>query len=283
MTPAVPPPHSPATLLTSPSPPGKTRHALVVEDLDEPREWLAELLPSVIQGLRRIDTAANLAEARAWMAEYSYDLALVDWGLPDGTAESLIRDLSRSRPDAEVIVATIHDDDAHVFPALRAGATGYILKSQPRAVVMAQLQGIERGEPALSPSVALRVLKHFRAPRHEPIGFSAPENTAKNPLNTVSGFGVSSFGASGFGSSNFGASNFRASNVNAEEPVQHLSQREIDVLRLIGKGYSAPEAARLLNLSAHTTSSYIRDIYRKLGISSRAEAAMEAARRGLVA
>jgi DNA-binding CsgD family transcriptional regulator len=61
-----------------------------------------------------------------------------------------------------------------------------------------------------------------------------------------------------------------------------LSQREVDVLRLIGKGYSAPEAGRLLGISSHTASSYVRDIYRKLGISSRAEAAMEAVRRGLV-
>lgn len=224
--------------------------ALVVEDLDEPREWLVELLPSAIPGLQRVDAAATLAEARVLMARYSYGLALVDWGLPDGTAESLIRDLAEGRPDAHVIVATIHDDDAHVFPALRAGATGYILKSQPRAVVVAQLQGIERGEPALSPSVALRVLKHFHAP--------TPVNATFTATVTVA-----------------------TTTVDAAE-LLHLSQREIDVLRLIGKGYSAPEAARLLGLSAHTTSSYVRDIYRKLGISSRAEAAMEAVRRGLV-
>jgi DNA-binding NarL/FixJ family response regulator len=158
---------------------------------------------------------------------------------------------------------------------LRAGATGYILKSQPRAVVMAQLQGIARGEPALSPSVALRVLKHFRAPRHVGNGFSATDSVEdKSSLAD---------GASAFGPSGFSASGFPTASVSAADPLQHLSQREIDVLRLIGKGYSAPESARLLGLSANTTSSYVRDIYRKLGISSRAEAAMEAARRGLVA
>ena len=93
--------------------PHRFARALIVEDLDEPREWLAELLP----------------------------LAL----------------------PAVVIVATIHDDDAHVFPALRAGAAGYILKSQQAALVKAQLQRLELGEPALSPSIALRVLQHFRA------------------------------------------------------------------------------------------------------------------------
>jgi DNA-binding CsgD family transcriptional regulator len=99
--------------------------------------------------------------------------------------------------------------------------------------------------------VALRVLKHFHAP--------VPANTAAQTATLLA-----------------------ASHVDENAMPQHLSQREVDVLRLIGKGYNAPEAARLLGISAHTTSSYIRDIYRKLGISSRAEAAMEAARRGLV-
>jgi DNA-binding NarL/FixJ family response regulator len=236
--------------------------ALVVEDLDEPRQWLVELLPQAMPHLQRVDAAATLAEARQRMVNNSYALALVDWGLPDGNAESLIRDLALARPDAEVIVATIHDDDAHVFPALRAGATGYILKSQPRAVVMAQLQGIARGEPALSPSVALRVLRHFHAPSTNTSSTNTPSSAIKNKSN------VDAFKAE--------------SGKNTLELFTPLSQREKEVLQLIGKGYSAPEAAKVLNLSSHTTSSYVRDIYRKLGISSRAEAAMEAVRHGLV-
>jgi DNA-binding NarL/FixJ family response regulator len=219
--------------------------ALIVEDLDEPRRWLAELLPQALPVVQRVDTAANLAEARALMRGHNYGLALVDWGLPDGTSEGLIAELAAARPDATIIVATIHDDDAHVFPALRAGATGYILKSQPSSVVAAQLQRIERGEPALSPSIAVRVLRHFQQ---------------------VTGLAAVHAGHA----------------ASAAEPLAQLTEREIDVLRLIGKGYKSPEAASILQLSAHTVSGYVRDIYRKLGISSRAEAAMEAAKRGLV-
>lgn len=221
------------------------RHALVVEDLDEPRQWLAELLPKALPTIERVDMARDLAEARTLVAAHRHDLALVDWGLPDGTAETLIQTLAARGDDCEIIVATIHDDDAHVFPALRAGATGYILKSQPQAVVIAQLRGIQSGEPALSPSVALRVLRHFRTRSDDVTSTLAP---------------AALVGEAG-----------------------RLSEREVDVLRLIGKGYSSPEAARVLGLSAQTTSTYVRNIYRKLGISSRAEAAMEAARRGLVA
>lgn len=223
--------------------------ALIVEDLDEPREWLAELLPRALPAVQRVDTAASLAEARALMLGFDYGLALVDWGLPDGTSEGLIAELVAARLGAMVIVATIHDDDAHVFPALRAGATGYVLKSQPGAVVTAQLQRLEKGEPALSPSIALRVLRHFQGDSR-PVAPNAPASLVQR---------------------------------QGEEGERHLTDREVDVLRLIAKGYKSPEVAGLLGLSAHTVSSYVRDIYRKLGISSRAEAAMEAARRGLVA
>lgn len=220
--------------------------ALIVEDLDEPRQWLAELLPQALPVVRQVDTAATLMDARHQMRLHAYGLALVDWHLPDGTSEQLIAELVAARPGAVVIVATIHDDDTHVFPALRAGASGYILKSQPGAVVINQLRRIELGEPALSPSIALRVLRHFQAGP----GHTSPVVSAARP---------------------------------EAEALVKLTEREADVLRLIAKGYRAPEVAPLLGLTPSTVSSYVRDIYRKLGISSRAEATMEAARRGLVA
>lgn len=234
---------------SSPSP---FARALIVEDLDEPRQWLAELLPRALPEVRQVDTAASLAQARVRMRDYAYGLALVDWALPDGNSEFLIRELVAARPGAVVIVATIHDNDTHVFPALRAGATGYVLKSQPSMQVESQLRRIRMGEPALSPSIALRMLQHFRElpqQRQPAAGDSGTLQLAERP---------------------------------GQEPPRHLTEREVDVLRLIGKGYKVPEAANLLGISAHTVTSYVREIYRKLGISSRAEAAVEAARRGLV-
>lgn len=232
--------------------PALLARALIVEDLDEPRKWLADLLPRALPAVRQVETAMTLADARLLMRSHAYGLALVDWCLPDGTSENLIAELVAARPGAVVIVATIHDDDTHVFPALRAGASGYILKSQPSAVVMNQLQRIELGEPALSPSIALRVLRHFHA---------GPAATAAD----TGKWGVN------------------AGDHTGAEPLTKLTEREADVLRLIAKGYRAPEVAQLLGLTSSTVSSYVRDIYRKLGITSRAEATMEAARRGLVA
>jgi DNA-binding CsgD family transcriptional regulator len=109
------------------------------------------------------------------------------------------------------------------------------------------------GEPALSPSIALRVLKHFQAGVVLDGAYGAIKT--ESPVSAVE--------------------------QQAGDPSVHLSAREVEVLRLIAKGYTSPEVAQLLALSGHTVSSYVRDIYRKLGISSRAEATIEAVRRGL--
>lgn len=212
-------------------------NALIVEDLEDARMWLAEVLQRALDSVRVVDTAASLAQARNLVALRHYDLAVVDWSLPDGSAESLIQGLTQAAAPTLVVVATIHDDDARVFPALRAGASGYVLKTQPQAVVQAQLQRIAQGEPALSPAIARRILGHFR--EH---ASAAPPEYEEGPLTL----------------------------------------REEDVLRLLAKGYKAVEIAANLGLSVHTVNGYVRDIYAKLGVRNKAEATLEATRRGLV-
>ena len=231
--------------------------ALIVEDLDEPRLWLVEVLRRALPDLRRIDAAADLAQAEALVNQRHYGLAVVDWSLPDGTAQALIARLARVIPPTLVVVAPIHDDDNHVFPALQAGASGYVLKSQPRAVVEAQLRRIAQGEPPLSPSIALRVLAHFRRSLDE----------------TAAG----AQGATPSSAQRCGP----ASTPQADDSVR-LTGREEDVLRMMGKGHKAAEIGRLLAISVNTVNGYVREVYRKLGISSRAEAAIEATRRGLL-
>jgi DNA-binding NarL/FixJ family response regulator len=226
--------------------------ALIVEDLDEPRHWLVEVLRRALPQLRRVDAAADLAEARALVRQRHYGLAVVDWSLPDGDAHGLIVQLARTLPPTLVVVATIHDDDAHVFPALLAGASGYVLKSQPRTVVEAQLQRIAHGEPPLSPSIALRILSHFRLRVGAQPAEPAPRSNGPGGVaNTVN------------------------------EPV-HLSVREAEVLAHLGQGHKAAEIGRQLGISVNTVNGYVREIYRKLNIGSRAEAALEATRRGLL-
>lgn len=212
----------------------------MLEDLTQPRTWLCELVRTLFPQVSAIDEAASLAEALQVLSRYRHDLALLDWELPDGQAESLIRQIYRDSPSTMVVVSTIHDDDERVFAALRAGAQGYVLKSQPRELVAQQLLGIERGEPPLSPVIAHKVLAYFR---HRDA--AATTGTA----------------------------------TQADEAS--LAPRELDVLRLVAKGYRNAEVAELLGMTVNTVGSYIKGIYRKLGVSSRAEAALEASRLGL--
>ena len=141
------------------SPPAR---ALLLEDLPEVATWLRALLDAHFPGID-IHHAATLAEARRLLdTGLQPQLALVDLGLPDGDGTSLIHPLAQRHPDCTIIVTTLFGDDAHVFPALRAGAHGYLLKDQPEERLGAALDGILRGEPPLSPSIARRLLRAFQ-------------------------------------------------------------------------------------------------------------------------
>ena len=170
-----------------------------------------------------------------------FDLALVDLGLPDGSGTDIVGALRVRQPQAISVVVTIYDDDDHLFPALQAGAFGYLLKEQPRDVLVAQLLRIMQGEPPLSPPIARRVLSYFTANAAERLAL------ARQIDNEV-----------------------------------RLTERETQVLQRVAKGYTLPEIAQQLGLSRHTIGDHIKQVYRKLDVSSRAEAALEAARRGLV-
>lgn len=204
----------------------------VVEDLKAPAQWLQEILAEAFPDLR-VHHADSLANARTLLRQHPPDIALIDLGLPDGSGVELIRDLTPR--GCQCVVTTIYADDHHLFPALRAGACGYLLKDQPGDKVVHALRGIVAGEPPLSPVIAQRLLRVFGAPA--------------NP---------------------------------AERIDARLSNRERETLTLIAKGFRLPEVAAQLGVSRNTAAGFIKAIYRKLDISSRAEATLEATRMGLV-
>ncbi|MEB2315266.1 MAG: response regulator transcription factor [Xanthomonadaceae bacterium] len=209
--------------------------ALVVDDQASSRAWLAQALEQAFPGIA-IAAAGSLAEAGRLLDPPP--LALIDLGLPDGPGVSLIE---RLRGRSMCVVATVFDDDAHLFPALHAGAQGYVLKDQGHEALAEMLRGIAAGQPPLSPSIARRLLRHFA-----PLPSSDPPAVPDAAVESA------------------------------------LTPRETEVLRLIAKGMTRQEAARILAISAHTVAGYLKDIYRKLSVGSRAEAALEAVRRGLV-
>ncbi|WP_373490597.1 response regulator [Parasphingorhabdus sp.] len=204
---------------------------LIVEDVTETRRWLVEIIREAFPDCR-IDEAANMRAGIAAAAGADYDLALIDLGLPDGSGLEVLRSLRLVRPETICVVTTVIGDDAHIVAALAAGAQGYLLKEQPPETLCRQLKQAAQGIPALSPSIARRIMEHFR--------FTGPA-----------------------------------------APEDELTAREREVLALIGRGMRNVEVAQALDLAESTVASYIKAIYRKLGISSRAEAAWHAARLGL--
>jgi len=206
--------------------------ALILDDVPDSQSWLRQALASVYSDIT-LSCVGNLAEARAWLGSHSApDIALIDLGLPDGSGVEFISELNRKAPQTLCIVASIFDDDEHLFPALRAGAQGYLLKDQPLAQIVELLKGAAEGRPPLSPSIARKMLSYF-----QPV--SQPKQ-------------------------------------------EQLTEREIEVLRFIAKGMTLPETARLMGISVNTIPGYVKNIYRKLNVCSRAEAAVTAQQMGLI-
>jgi len=136
------------------------RLGLIVEDLPETQLWLSRLLEKTFPGIR-LQTANSIREGLALIEASCHDIALIDLGLPDGSGLACVSRRTMKWPGKPSIVSTSFEDDSHLFPALQAGAAGYILKDHSEEEVIELLQGISSGIPPLSPMIARKVIAHF--------------------------------------------------------------------------------------------------------------------------
>jgi DNA-binding NarL/FixJ family response regulator len=143
--------------------PTEPHDIIIVEDMTETRAWLRDLLGGVFPEAD-IQEAAMVAQARTLLSNHRFDLALIDLQLPDGSGIDVLREIRQKSPTTYCVVATIFDDDRHLFDALRAGAQGYLLKDHDDARIASQLRGILLDQPPLSPAIARRVLEFFSLP-----------------------------------------------------------------------------------------------------------------------
>ena len=132
----------------------------IIEDHPSAQQWLQDALQTAFPGIRTT-ISASVEEAHSQLNDGYPDIALIDLNLPDGSGVEIIDRINRESPHTATIVTTIYDDDTHLFPALRAGAKGYILKEQRQEDICRLLKGIVNGEPPLSPTISQRLLKHF--------------------------------------------------------------------------------------------------------------------------
>jgi len=238
---------------------------LIVEDNPVARSFLSRVVRESFSDALVITEARDLEAARrqigpvrdAAQVADPFKLILVDLELPDGNGMELLAELGAY--PATKIVTTLYSDDDHLFPALQCGADGYLLKEDRFEVLVEELQKIVRGQPPLSPAIARRLLTHFR---HGPGG--APNS---GPVPLVSGFQSS-----------------RPVPMGRGAPLDHerLTPRESEVLTYLSKGFTIKEIANLMGIKWFTVNDHIKSIYKKLNVSSRAEAAVLASKQGLV-
>jgi two-component system, NarL family, nitrate/nitrite response regulator NarL len=240
---------------------------LILEDNPVARSFLARVVRESFSDSIAITEAGDLETARRHISLTGgaqgmhgvdpFKLVLVDLELPDGNGMELLAELAQY--PATKIVTTLYSDDDHLFPALQCGADGYLLKEDRFEVLVEELQKIVRGQPPLSPAIARRLLTHFRQ------GGAGGDGATPD----------SGFHAHGFTTSK---------PVPIEKVPEHerLTPRESEVLTYLSKGFTIKEIASLMGIKWFTVNDHIKSIYKKLNVSSRAEAAVLASKHGLV-
>src|ERR671918_2093055 len=106
-----------------------------------------------------VGEAADGAEARDMAIRERPDLAILDVKMPKLTGLQATREIREQVPDVAVLILSMYDDDRYLFEALKAGASGYVLKAQADADLMAAVRAVEKGEPFLTPAAQRALIK----------------------------------------------------------------------------------------------------------------------------
>ena len=201
---------------------------LIVDDDHAVRQRL-ERVAAQAAPQARCAMAGSLAEAREQLARGSFDLALLDVGLPDGSGLELLPWMQAHAPAVEAVVVSSLGDDATVLQAIRGGAVGYLLKNGSDIELELSLGSMQRGGAPIDPVIARRILKLMAAPQPR----SAPATIDAAPA-----------------------------------PAQCRTERRARrrCCELVAQGHSNREIARSLSLSINTVECHAKNIYRKLAV-----------------
>lgn len=222
-------------------------HVAIVED-DPDFGSALSLVVQECADMRLTGRAGTQAEGLALLSGPPADVLLVDLGLPDGSGIEVIRAAALLWPSCSIMVSTNFGDETHVMRSIEAGAAGYLLKDSSPAKMTDEIRSLANGGSPISPIIARQVLARFRNLPTEP---AADDASASRGLA-------------------------------ADDTTTLLSQREKQVLDYITKGFTVHEIAGLMQLSHFTIRTFVRRIYSKLKVTSKAEAIYEARTQGLL-
>ena len=194
-----------------------------------------EMLLTLEKDFQVVGTAQDGSEAVELAAQKQPDLILMDLNVPGVNGIQPTRQIRAKFPHMKILVPTTYDDDEWVFDAIRAGASGYLLKDTPRQKIIEAIRGTMEGKSFVDPAIAGKLMNQVAS-------------NQKQPTSLL---------------------------------VDKLTERELDVLRLIAKGFNNSDVAGQLHLSEGTVRNHVSAILEKLGVSDRTQAAVIAIQHGL--
>ena len=203
-------------------------HAVVRKGI---REFLEEDGDIVV-----VAEAADGQQAVGLVAEHQPDVAVLDIQMPGTTGIEATRRIKAEHPHVRVLILTAYDDDPYIFALLQAGASGYILKTADSGDLVQAVRAVHRGESALDPAVAQKVVQQL--------------TTGRPP--------------------------------GARTSTESLTDREIEVLHLVAKGFTNKAIGQALGISGRTVQGHLANIYGKLSVGSRTEAVTQALKQGWI-
>jgi len=213
---------------------------LIVDDHALFRRGL-EMVLAEEAGIDLVGEASDGAEAVEKAGEALPDVVLMDIRMPRSSGIEACRAMKEVAPSTKIVMLTISDEEEDLFEAIRAGASGYLLKDIPYDEVADVVRAVHGGQSLINPSMAAKLLTEFAA-------------LAK-----------------------------REESERAEQvPAPRLTEREIEVLKLVARGMNNRDIAKELFISENTVKNHVRNILEKLQIHSRMEAVMIAVRENLI-
>lgn len=205
---------------------------LIADDHPIIRDSLRTLI-STEEDLELVGEAVNGEDAVKKATDLKPDVILIDLVMPVKDGLQAIMEIKQINPDVSILVLTSFSDEDKVFPAIRSGALGYLLKDTAPQELLKAIHDVHRGEASLHPSIALQLIREIKRPSNLP--------PIENPL----------------------------------------TERELEVLRLIAQGLNNQEIAARLVRSEWTVRTHVRNILGKLHLANRTQATLFALREGM--